>query len=93
MIDDLCQIIIKMSTPGEASGAKGPPPGMRAPLTAADSEEMLKPLIFGNHQRQFKIFTAVVSAAVAYYMVFHHDFGPKRHVFTWVRDTPSIIAN
>ena len=26
------------------------------------SEELMKPLVFGNHQRHFKVFTAVVSA-------------------------------
>ena len=104
MIDDLYQHRLgkqlKMSTSGntsEPSGAKGPPRGIKAQLTAAEYAELQKPLIFGNHQKQFKIFSAVVSAAIAYYMVFHHQFKPKRHVFSWVRDTrgttPSIRTN
>lgn len=32
--------------------------------------------------QQDKLF---LSAALTYYMVFEHDFGPNRHVFTWVR--------
>ena len=31
-----------------------------------------------------KLFSCL-SAVVTYYMVFEHDFGPNRHVFTWVR--------
>lgn len=50
------------------------------------SEELRKPLIFGNHQRHFKVFTAAVTAALTYYLVFHHDFGPHRHVFSWIRE-------
>ena len=77
-----------MSTPGnmgDPSGAKGPPQGtIKAQLTAAEYAELQKPLFFGNHQKQFKIFNAVVSAALAYYLVFHYEFKPKRHVFSWV---------
>ena len=98
MIDDLYQHRpgkqFKMSTPGntsEPSGARGPPQGIKAQLTAAEYAELQKPLIFGNHQKQFKIFSAVVSAAIAYYMVFHHEFKPKRHVFSWVRDTRGTL--
>ena len=81
----------KMSSGDDRSGAagvKGAPQGKRVPLTAAESKELLKPIVFGNYERHFKIFTAVVSAAMTYYLVFHHDFGPKRHVFTWVRGKP-----
>lgn len=77
-----------MSTPGDvggASGVKGAPQGTRIPITAAESKELVKPIVFGNYQKQFKIFTAIVSAAMGYYMVFNHDFGPKRHVFSWVK--------
>ena len=70
---------------GEPSGVKGPPQGMKAQLNAAEHADLQKPLIFANHQKQFKIFSAVISAAIAYYMVFHHEFRPKRHVFSWVR--------
>lgn len=69
----------------EPSGVKGPPQGGKVQFTAAEYAELQKPLVFGNHQKQFKIFSAVVSAAIAYYMVFHHEFKPKRHVFSWVR--------
>lgn len=74
-----------MSTPGKASGVKGAPQGLKVPLTGSESQDLMKPIVFGNHQKQFKIFSAVVSAAMTYYLVFHHDFGPKRHVFSWVR--------
>ena len=80
-----------MSTSGDvggSSGVKGAPQGKRAPVTAAESKEFLKPIVFGNYQRHFKIFTAVVSVAMTYYLVFKHDYGPKRHVFTWVRGKP-----
>lgn len=65
-----------------AAGVKGAPQGKRAQVTAAEAKELLKPIVFGNYERHFKIFTAVVSAAMAYYLVFHHDFGPKQHIYT-----------
>ena len=83
-----------MSTGGDgggAAGVKGAPQGKTAPVTAAEAKELLKPIVFGNYERHFKIFTAVVSAAMTYYLVFHHNFGPKRHVFTWVRGKPCIL--
>lgn len=83
--------LLKMSKPGDVggtSGVKGAPQGMRAPVSEPEAKELLKPIVFGNYQRHFKIFTTVVSAAMAYYLVFNHDFGPKRHVFTWVRGKP-----
>ena len=48
--------------------------------------EVQKPLLFGNHQKQFQAFTLVVTIGVAYYFVFHHDFGSHRHVFSQIRD-------
>ena len=88
-----------MSTPGDVGGAsevKGAPPGMRVPVvpvSASESKELLKPIVFGNHQRTFKIFTSIVSTALTYYMVFKHDYGPKRHVFTWVRGRGIPLIN
>ena len=29
---------------------------------------------------------------MTYYMVFQHDFGPKKHVFTWVSASAKSIA-
>ena len=34
----------------------------RVGVEARLSRELLKPIVFGNHQRKFKIFTAVVTA-------------------------------
>ena len=48
------------------SGVKGASPGLKAPhLTATESQELLKPLVFGNYQRHFRIFSAIVSAGIA----------------------------
>jgi hypothetical protein len=47
-------------------------------------KDMLKPLIFANHEKHFKIFSYLVSFGIVYYFVFKHDFGEKRHCFTWV---------
>ena len=67
----------------------GKPPesfGGKAEVKARVKNEMLKPLVFGNHQKLFNVFTFLVSAGVTYYFVFKHDFGEERHCFTWIRE-------
>lgn len=44
-----------------ASGGSGP-----RDVSDPVKKEMLKPLIFGNHQKLFKIFTFIVSASIHY---------------------------
>lgn len=39
-------------------------PGEKVEVKDRVKKEMLKPLIFGNHQKKFKIFTFIVSSGM-----------------------------
>ncbi|XP_064395213.1 uncharacterized protein LOC135342412 [Halichondria panicea] len=55
-------------------------------LTSGEVTELMKPLIFGDHQKHFRLFSWAVGLGIVYYMVFRHNFGEKPHCFTKIRD-------
>ncbi|CAI8022877.1 hypothetical protein GBAR_LOCUS13390 [Geodia barretti] len=58
--------------------------GTKPPI--GNNPDLLKPLVFPNHQRGLKIFSYVVSAAVVYYGVFVYQWPTERHCFSWIRE-------
>ncbi|KXJ12414.1 uncharacterized protein LOC110242208 [Exaiptasia diaphana] len=48
--------------------------------------ELLKPLIFPNSQRAFKIFNSVLAAGITVYFVFFHKFPQEDHCFMPIRN-------
>ncbi|XP_046849094.1 uncharacterized protein LOC124442641 [Xenia sp. Carnegie-2017] len=54
-------------------------------IPAEERKLLQKPLIFPNHEKRFKIFTAVATFAVTFYMVFYHEYKAKDHCFQPIR--------
>ncbi|XP_032222557.1 uncharacterized protein LOC116604387 [Nematostella vectensis] len=50
-----------------------------------DQNELLRPLIFPNHQRGFKLFNAAIATGLTVYFVFIHKFSSEDHCFMPIR--------
>ncbi|XP_031557584.1 uncharacterized protein LOC116294176 [Actinia tenebrosa] len=49
-------------------------------------KELLKPLIFPNNQRAFRLFNAALATGITVYFVFFHKFPQQDHCFVPIRN-------